>query len=264
MGIKNIITVLTMLVFATTGCSTGCMATTYVERVRPQYTSSPTNTMHLMNSVVAMVQLNDENRLRTFCTAFFIGPRRLATAAHCVATHREVEIAPGLSIQQNADPVIGSEYKYVTYSSRLTSERTEEEPTAFVALVSAFNVDGDVALLDLAPTSPTSVDFLLLNSVSVAIGETTYAVGMPGGLPWILTQGIVSQLQRKPNGALSEINSSAQIYFGNSGGCLINDRGEVIGVASAIAYRQPHLGVFMPAGNLQTLVNQLLPISQRR
>jgi len=74
----------------------------------------------------------------------------------------------------------------------------------------------------------------------VQVGDAVYAIGNPYGLNETLTRGIVSALGRTisaPNGAkiAGAIQTDAALNPGNSGGPLLNDQGEVIGVNSQIA-----------------------------
>ena len=74
----------------------------------------------------------------------------------------------------------------------------------------------------------------------VEVGDQVFAIGNPYGLEETLTKGIVSALNREisaPNGAkiTGAIQTDAALNPGNSGGPLLNGRGEVIGVNSQIA-----------------------------
>ena len=79
------------------------------------------------------------------------------------------------------------------------------------------------------------------NSDSVRVGDPVVAIGNPFGLRRTATAGIVSAVQERtitaPNGYPIDhvIQTDAQINSGNSGGPLLNARGEVIGVSSQIA-----------------------------
>jgi S1-C subfamily serine protease len=70
------------------------------------------------------------------------------------------------------------------------------------------------------------------------IGETAVAIGSPFGLEGSVTAGIVSALDRslptRGGTMLGLIQTDAAINPGNSGGALVNDRGHVIGINTAI------------------------------
>ena len=79
-----------------------------------------------------------------------------------------------------------------------------------------------------------------MSSSSVQVGDPVYAIGNPYGLNETLTRGIVSALGREiaaPDGSkiTGAIQTDAALNPGNSGGPLLNEQGEVIGVNSQIA-----------------------------
>jgi S1-C subfamily serine protease len=78
------------------------------------------------------------------------------------------------------------------------------------------------------------------DSASLRIGDPVLAVGDPFGYAGSATAGIVSGLGRSirsPNGfsVPDAIQTDAAVNRGNSGGALLNDRGELIGVPAQIA-----------------------------
>lgn len=80
----------------------------------------------------------------------------------------------------------------------------------------------------------------LADSTKVEIGQWVMAVGNPLGYDNTLSVGVVSSLNRTltadDNTVLTDtIQTDASINQGNSGGALTNDRGQVIGINSAIA-----------------------------
>jgi len=71
------------------------------------------------------------------------------------------------------------------------------------------------------------VPFLPISRKDVVIGEKAYAIGSPQGVNNTFSQGIVSQKR----GHLIQI--SVPIDHGSSGGALLNEYGEVIGITAA-------------------------------
>ncbi len=73
----------------------------------------------------------------------------------------------------------------------------------------------------------------LANSDQVKKGETVYAIGNPGGLELAcsITQGVVSGVNRKL-GSTNFIQTDVAVNPGNSGGALVNQYGQVIGIIS--------------------------------
>lgn len=98
----------------------------------------------------------------------------------------------------------------------------------------------DLALIKVDPSGLGLKPLTLTSSKSVQVGDAVYAIGNPYGLDETLTRGIVSALGRTisaPNGSkiTGAIQTDAALNPGNSGGPLLNDQGEVIGVNSQIA-----------------------------
>jgi putative serine protease PepD len=109
----------------------------------------------------------------------------------------------------------------------------------------------DLALLKVDPAGLGLKPLTLTSSKSVQVGDAVYAIGNPYGLNETLTRGIVSALGRTisaPNGSkiVGAIQTDAALNPGNSGGPLINDQGEVIGVNSQIASEAASVGGSQP------------------
>jgi S1-C subfamily serine protease len=105
------------------------------------------------------------------------------------------------------------------------------------------------------------------DSDQVEVGDQVVAIGNPFGLERTVTAGIVSALQRAvtaPNGYTIDhvIQTDAPINKGNSGGPLLNARGEVIGVNSQIESEAPAgnvgIGFAVPSNTVKPVVAQIL------
>jgi serine protease Do len=74
------------------------------------------------------------------------------------------------------------------------------------------------------------------DSDTLEVGDWVIAIGNPFGLDHTVTAGIVSAKYRKIGAGSYEnfIQTDASINFGNSGGPLLNTKGEVVGINSAI------------------------------
>ncbi|MBK7405632.1 MAG: trypsin-like peptidase domain-containing protein [Phycisphaerales bacterium] len=99
----------------------------------------------------------------------------------------------------------------------------------------------DIAVLKL-PTTEGLVPATRASGTHPRQGERVFAFGSPFGFKFSMSQGIISGLGREPEGAVAMsagftnfIQTDAAVNPGNSGGPLVNVRGEVVGMNVAIA-----------------------------
>jgi serine protease Do len=118
--------------------------------------------------------------------------------------------------------------------------------------------DTDIALLKVdgqkgLPVAP------LGDSASLRTGEWVCAIGNPLGYEHTVTVGVVSYVGRKLFDASLDnyIQTDAAINFGNSGGPLINSRGEVIGINAAVSSRASSIGFAVPISGAAAILPQL-------
>lgn len=105
-------------------------------------------------------------------------------------------------------------------------------------VISAYST-ADVALLELIWPRKNAVVLKMADSDQVKIGEKVFVVGAPYGLGHSLSSGYVSGIikdkeDQNPFTNSEYIQTDAAINTGNSGGPMINMKGEVIGVVSNI------------------------------
>ena len=120
------------------------------------------------------------------------------------------------------------------------------DPDTDIALI---KVDGQSNL----PVAP------LGDSSTLRMGEWVCAIGNPLGYEHTVTVGVVSYLGRKlfDMSLDNYIQTDAAINFGNSGGPLINSRGEVIGINAAISSRASSIGFAVPINGASAVLPQL-------
>jgi serine protease Do len=116
----------------------------------------------------------------------------------------------------------------------------------------------DVALIRI-PNAPDLPEAPLGNSDELRPGEWVCAIGNPLGYVHSVTVGVVSFIGRKLfDQSLDDyIQTDAAINLGNSGGPLINSRGEVVGINSAISPRASNIGFAVPINQAVEILPQL-------
>src|SRR5262245_41259183 len=120
------------------------------------------------------------------------------------------------------------------------------------------DADTDIALIKIdgqtgLPVAP------LGDSSTLRMGEWVCAIGNPLGYEHSVTVGVVSFLGLKlfDKSLDNYIQTDAAINFGNSGGPLINARGEVIGINAAISSRASSIGFAVPINGARGILPQL-------
>jgi S1-C subfamily serine protease len=107
----------------------------------------------------------------------------------------------------------------------------------YKAQVLALDKGHDLALLKIV--APALVPATLAESNGLMVGQRVYAIGNPFGLSGTMTRGMISAIRsiRGPQGNPIEdaIQTDAAVNPGNSGGPLLNSRGDVIGITTLIA-----------------------------
>lgn len=139
--------------------------------------------------------------------------------------------------------VIISSDGYIITNNHVINNATEIEVTLnnkknYKAQLIGTDATNDIALLKVDATNLPYIIFGDSNSVKV--GEWVLAVGNPYNLTSTVTAGIISAKGRDLDGTKgvdSFIQTDAAVNPGNSGGALVNIRGELVGINTAISSR---------------------------
>jgi len=140
--------------------------------------------------------------------------------------------------------IIISKDGYIVTNNHMVDQSTDIEVTlndkrTFKAKLVGTDPNTDIALLKIDADALPIIAFG--NSDSLKVGEWVLAVGNPFNLTSTVTAGIVSAKARNINilnGDMkieSFIQTDAAVNPGNSGGALVNTRGELVGINTAIA-----------------------------
>jgi len=126
----------------------------------------------------------------------------------------------------------------------------------FKATVLGKDKELDIALIKI---EATHLPFAKLGeSDSLRIGEWVVAIGNPLGLEHTVTQGIISAKGRKlDTGVSSFLQTDAAINRGNSGGPLLNLKGEVVGINTAINPAGQNIGFAVPISQVNRILKDL-------
>ena len=189
-------------------------------------------------SIHAVVHIRSEFRVRTRVYDDYFGLFDFSPYSRRYREH---------SIMGYGSGVIISADGYIVTNNHVVQDAAQIEVTlnnrhSYVARLVGTDPSGDLAVLKIEAQDLPYLSFG--NSDHVRIGEWVLAVGNPFNLTSTVTAGIVSAKARNINIISANLDDSpiesfiqtdAAINSGNSGGALVNLRGELIGVNAAIA-----------------------------
>ncbi|RUM66167.1 MAG: serine protease [Sulfurospirillum sp.] len=137
-----------------------------------------------------------------------------------------------------------------------------DDPKEYEAKLIGTDKDSDLAVI--------KIDAKNLNPIEVGdsnylkVGDVVFAVGNPFGVGETVTQGIVSALNKNHVGINQYenfIQTDASINPGNSGGALVDSRGALVGINSAILSRSGGnngIGFAIPVSMVKRVVTSLI------
>ncbi len=109
------------------------------------------------------------------------------------------------------------------------------ETTEYTAKLIGKDADSDLAVIKIEAKNLTPIK--IAHSSDLKVGDVIFAIGNPFGIGETVTQGIISALNKNQVGINryeNFIQTDASINPGNSGGALVDSRGALIGINSAI------------------------------
>ncbi len=142
--------------------------------------------------------------------------------------------AAGSGVIISADGYIVTNNHVVDGADELTVSLNEGSKEYSARVIGADKTT-DLALIKIDAKNLPAIT--IANSDNVKVGEWVLAVGNPLGLNNTVTAGIISAKARTlgANGVESFIQTDAAINQGNSGGALVNTRGELVGINAMLA-----------------------------
>ena len=123
---------------------------------------------------------------------------------------------------------------------------SDDENVWMVEGVAAYDIENDLVILKIAGEG---VPLSLGDSDAARNGERVYAIGYPGGGAYKLTEGMVRSSRYKDKW----LQTTADISQGNSGGPMLNGKGEVIGISTAV---DNSFSYAVPSNLLKALLSQ--------
>ncbi|MEN6403922.1 MAG: S1C family serine protease [Armatimonadia bacterium] len=128
--------------------------------------------------------------------------------------------------------------------------RNEEKVGAKVV---KFATERDLCLLKVERQHLPAVQFA--SSKGLRQGEDVAAIGAPLGLPNTVTKGVISATDREISGQ-KFLQIDAALNKGNSGGPVINEKGQVIGIATKVAKEAENMGFAIPSDDVTAFLSE--------
>ena len=136
----------------------------------------------------------------------------------------------------------------------------------FTARVLGTDRQTDLALLAIEPGKVALVAAPLGDSEELERGDWVVAIGTPANLTGSVTVGVVSGLHRRLGASSLEdyIQVEAALNPGNSGGPILNTRGEVVGIVSLGLFPSNNIGFAIPTGFIRPYLEDLRTVGRPR
>lgn len=169
------------------------------------------------------------------------------------------ELGSGSGIIYSKDGYIITNYHVIENATSVTV--TMSDGTEYDAQIVGADSTSDLAVLKVDANGLPAAD--LGDSDKLQIGELVVAIGNPLGYENTVTDGIVSGLNRQLSDytdAMTLIQTNAAINSGNSGGALVNSKGEVVGINSAklVASNAEGMGFALSINEVKPIVEELI------
>lgn len=213
---------------------------------------------YVQNSKIRTVDVQSDPFSDFFNDPFggFFGRGNGGTQKRQVQTPKKTATGSGVII--SSDGYIVTNHHVVDGADELTV--TLNDNTEHSARIIGTDKTTDLALIKIDGKNLPAIT--IANSDDIKVGEWVLAVGNPLGLNNTVTAGIVSAKARSlgANGVESFIQTDAAINAGNSGGALVNTRGELVGI-NAMLYSQTGVysgyGFAIPTSIMNKVVEDL-------
>ncbi|MCK4442735.1 MAG: trypsin-like peptidase domain-containing protein, partial [Sulfurovaceae bacterium] len=178
------------------------------------------------------------------------------------------QIPPQKSTNSLGSGVIVSKDGYIVTNNHVVDGADEISVTInhrdreYIAKVIGRDKDSDLAVIKIDANDLEPIKFS--NSEDIKLGDVVFAIGNPFGVGETVTQGIISAVNKYGMGINKYenfIQTDASINPGNSGGALIDSRGALIGINSAIISSSGGnngIGFSIPVNIVKNIVTKLV------
>ena len=155
------------------------------------------------------------------------------------------------------DNIIITNYHVV--AGNLTVSVEGQDKNRYLAKVIYVNQGKDIAFLRAESLPKPTKTVLTTHTTEISSRDKVIVLGYPFGMPFTVTEGIVSNPKQVIDGS-NFIQTDAAINPGNSGGPVINEKGELVGIVTSKFTEADNMGFAIPMETLREeleIVNEL-------
>jgi serine protease Do len=127
----------------------------------------------------------------------------------------------------------------------------------YLAKVAFVSTDKDIAFLKTDHTFTDAEEVNLSTTDNLKTNDKVFVVGYPFGMPFTVTEGIVSSPNQSLSDGKSYIQTDAAVNPGNSGGPLIDSAGNIIGITTSKFNNADNIGFAVPIKTLNEEINSI-------
>jgi serine protease DegS/serine protease DegQ len=175
--------------------------------------------------------------------------------------HREQTLGSGVIISTQGQGYVLTNYHVIDQANNIQVLLYDGRIAR--AVVVGTDQETDLAVLRIEASNLPAIH--LADPSSLRAGDVALAIGNPFGLNQTVTMGIISAVGRQLNSSSAEdfIQTDAAINLGNSGGALINTRGELIGINTLLigkgqAANAEGIGFAIPVATVSKVLDQII------
>ncbi|HLG22991.1 MAG TPA: trypsin-like peptidase domain-containing protein [Candidatus Manganitrophaceae bacterium] len=167
---------------------------------------------------------------------------------------RQKSLGSGFIISKEG--FILTNYHVIAEADKITVKLSDRRE--FIGQIIEKDPKSDLAVIKIPPQDDLPIVHLG-DSGRIEVGEWAIAIGNPFGLDRTVTVGVISATGRTDLGLTLHdnfIQTDASINFGNSGGPLLNARGEVVGINTAIVATGQGIGFAIPINMAKSVMGE--------
>jgi len=213
----------------------------------------------VVNISTATIIQNKQQQNRLYNDPFFQKYFGGRTQQHLPKRKQENSLGSGVIV--STDGYIVTNHHVILDADEITVTLNNSDKE-YIAKVIGSDKGSDLAVIKIEATALKAIKFSHANELK--LGDVVFAIGNPFGVGQTVTQGIISALNKNHVGINQYenfIQTDASINPGNSGGALIDSRGALIGINSAILSKSGAnhgIGFTIPIDMVRNVVSKLI------